>query len=291
MSWKILVSAGLLCIVASPVFAVGPTASSKLLGLDVNGNWVWSVSVTPDASLFSSQPPNGTGGSVAIEVGATSSKTLVSAAANTTNFPNNNPGTSPFAAPINGTQTGVVTNIPTNQVFAGLGSTFFTAAGAEEAFRVHAAGPTSTALTASLTLSGAYTGNGRLAQAGTNYDVATGVTNGAVRGGNANLTDHVDVGDLAILGSHYDTAHAHPGQHWQTADFTGDGFVDVGDLAVLGANYNQADTNWTVAGQVNIAATPGAGAGSSSAVPEPASIVLLGLGGIFLAARRFRRGR
>lgn len=79
MSWKSIVITGLLCVVASPAFAA-PTASAKVLGLDVNGKWVWSVSVTPDASLFSDNPPNGVGGSVALEIGATATnRPLISA--------------------------------------------------------------------------------------------------------------------------------------------------------------------------------------------------------------------
>jgi hypothetical protein len=286
MSWKILVSAGLLCVVASPALAA-PTASAKLLGLDTNGNWVWSVGVTPDATAVAAG-----NGAVATEIGVTASqRNLVSAAKNATNFPTDNPGT-PIGAgfPINTNTTAIGVQTLGNNVAANLGSDELTV-GLKEAFRVHTQGPTSVALSTTITLNGAYAGNGRLAQAGVNSDTVTGANVGAVLGGNANLSDHVDVGDLAILGSHYDTAHAHPGQHWQTADFTGDGFVDVGDLAVLGSHYNQADPNWVVQGAVNLGVSPGAGAGSVGAVPEPASIVLLGLGGLFVAACGVRRGR
>ena len=132
MFWKSLVCLGLVCALAAPALAVGPTASAKVLGLDVNGNWVWSVGVTPDAGLYVNNGDQGVGGSVAVEIGAVASnRNLVSAGANTTNFEYNNTGNSPFAAPINGVQIGVVTNA--NDVFAALGSTYFTTGGEKEA--------------------------------------------------------------------------------------------------------------------------------------------------------------
>jgi hypothetical protein len=272
MSWKSIVITGLLCVVASPVLAA-PTASAKVLGLDTAGNWVWQVNVTPDAALFANNPPNGTGGSIALEIAATASgRNLVSAAANATNFPNNNPATAvPGFAFWGAADSGVKTNVATNQLVAGLGSTYFTAGTAQEAFRVHTQRPTSTATTTTLTLSGAYTGNGRLAQAGQNFNTVTGAINQSVRPGNANLSGAVDVGDLGILATNFNTT----GKRWQDGDFTGDGTVNVGDLGVLATNFNLADPNWTVAGAVNLPVTPGAGSIGGSVVPEPTSIVML----------------
>ena len=57
MSWKSLVTAGLLCVLASPVFAVRQTWASSRVALPASGqsrcsgNWVWNVQVTPDLSL------------------------------------------------------------------------------------------------------------------------------------------------------------------------------------------------------------------------------------------------
>jgi hypothetical protein len=77
MSWKSLVTAGLLCVLASPVFAApnmaiissGNAASSG--HLDSSGNWVWTVQVTPDLALV----PDASGTPVAAELGFTASST------------------------------------------------------------------------------------------------------------------------------------------------------------------------------------------------------------------------
>ncbi len=285
MSWKSIVITGLFCVVASPVLAA-PAASAKVLGLDTAGKWVWQVNVTPDAALFVDNPPNGVGGSVALEIAATASnRNLISAAPNLTNFPNLNPGTAvPGFAFWTAADLGVEANVATNQLVAALGSTYFTTGGAKEAFLVHTERPTTAALTTTLTLSGAYTGNGRLAQSGINNDIVTGANNQAVRAGNANLSPNVDVGDLAILASHFGGS----GKLWQQADFTGNGLTDVGDLAVLASNFGQADPNWVVGGSVTLPTTPGAGGGSVAGVPEPTSLVMLMIAGLSAALLRRR---
>jgi len=79
MSWKSLITAGLFCVLASPVFAVGPTMSLTSTGgtatssghLDASGNWRWVVQVTPDLTLMPSGDTSGT--PVAIELGFTGS--------------------------------------------------------------------------------------------------------------------------------------------------------------------------------------------------------------------------
>lgn len=295
MSWKNIVITGLLCVLASPALAA-PAASAKVLGLDTAGNWVWQVNVTPDAAMFVDNPPNGVGGSVAVEIAATASnRNLISAAANTTNFPNANPGAAVAGFAFwTGTDLGLEANVATNQLVAALGSTYFTAAGDQEAFRVHTERPTSTALTTTLALSGGYAGStGRLAQSGANFDIVTGTFNRAVLGGNANLSNATDLGDLAILGANYELVPGPGDKTWMTADFTGDGHTGLGDLAVLGANYGTTgtpDPNWTIPGQLNIPVSPGAGSGgvSGGAVPEPSSLVLVGFVGLIasLCGRR-----
>ncbi|HJQ81814.1 MAG TPA: hypothetical protein VJ828_17750, partial [Lacipirellulaceae bacterium] len=45
MSWKSLVSAGLVCVLASPVFAV-PSLQVTSGGLNAQGNWIWNVNIS-----------------------------------------------------------------------------------------------------------------------------------------------------------------------------------------------------------------------------------------------------
>jgi len=78
MSWKSLVTAGLLCVLASPVFAAPNMAIVSNAGtgatnghLDANGNWIWTVQVTPDLAAV----PDASGTPVAAELGFTSTST------------------------------------------------------------------------------------------------------------------------------------------------------------------------------------------------------------------------
>jgi len=100
-------------------------------------------------------------------------------------------------------------------------------------------------------------------------DLGGMVINGSIiaaHPGDANVDRKVDVGDLGILAANWDT-QAH---RWTSADYTGDGVVNVGDLGVLAANWG-----WS-----------GSPAGVGSSIPEPASLILLALGGLAIRRRR-----
>jgi len=179
MSWKSLVTAGLLCVLASPAFAA-PTMAIVKGGtqangnLDDNGNWVWKVTVTPDLALV----PDASGTPVAAELGFTSTNRDVLGAARlnqATNFDTLNPGAVVFGAwqtgiapagnalldpasnnrptglqlsgPAVGTTAGASytanssVNSAANQVFAALGSVNFTTAGAKDLITMTVKGP------------------------------------------------------------------------------------------------------------------------------------------------------
>jgi hypothetical protein len=82
--------------------------------------------------------------------------------------------------------------------------------------------------------------------------------------GDATLDTNVDVSDLSVMGVNYGTTS---GAVWEKGDFNGDGAVDISDLSVLGTNYGRS---------------------YSLSVPEPATLALLGLGGIAAITRRRR---
>ena len=93
------------------------------------------------------------------------------------------------------------------------------------------------------------------------------VCDALVHQGDANNDGAVNVGDLGILAANWQQATV-LGKAWNEGDFTGDDIVNVGDLGVLAANWG-----WT-----------GAPAGPNA--PEPASLVLLALGGLAMLRRR-----
>ncbi len=68
MSWKSLVTASLLCVLASPAFAV-PQLEITSGGLDpTTGNWVWNVRIAPTTNTTP----------VATELGFTANRALKS---------------------------------------------------------------------------------------------------------------------------------------------------------------------------------------------------------------------
>jgi hypothetical protein len=86
-------------------------------------------------------------------------------------------------------------------------------------------------------------------------------------GGDATCDMIVDVSDLSVMGANYGTSS---GMTWTDADFTGEGAVDVSDLSILGANYGDDYSCPT------------------SSVPEPATLAMLGIGGLAVIVRRRR---
>jgi hypothetical protein len=89
--------------------------------------------------------------------------------------------------------------------------------------------------------------------------------------GDANSDGRVDINDLTIVLTHYNMT----GMVWSDGEFTGDGTVDINDLTIVLADYGRTYTY----------------AGALHAVPEPAGLVLLGIGAGGLLACAWRRRR
>jgi len=294
MSWKSLVTAGLLCVLASPAFAA-PTVTVTKGGtfangnLDVNGNWVWTVAITPDQTLVT----GGTGTPLAAELGYASNRAVISVAnATPAVFDTNNPGTQIFtwetlygtpAKPegievdctgctvtntaASGGHAGTVVAGALNQIFAALRRANTTSTNAQNMLTVTVAGPTNTNNNTTLTESGAYGGKGRVAQIsgtnGANFDTFSGAFSRTVHAADANMDGNVDGLDLSALAANFGGS----GKHWYQADYNGDGNVDGLDLSSLASNF----------GFTGPPPGAGAGLGAGGAVPEPASIALVGL--------------
>jgi len=304
MSWKSLVTASLLCVLASPAFAV-PQLEITSGGLDASGNWVWNVRIAPTTATTP----------VATELGFTANTTVKNVTnASPTSWDTNTPGNqiftweTPFNTPpkpegIEANCTGcTITNtaaLPAanghpstvvagtlNQIFSALGSapalTLSSPAGTTIAasvpyLTITTAGPTDTSLTSSITLSGSYAGSGHVAEISsganpTNYKGFTGSASRTLVPGDANLSGvggpgaAVTLADLTILAGNLNK----PGSFtWAQGDFNGTtsgNEVTLADLTILASHLNKAAEVGasTKLTATGVVDTPGAGAGLGS---------------------------
>ncbi len=94
----------------------------------------------------------------------------------------------------------------------------------------------------------------------------------ALHAGDANGDGMVNLADLQILGDNWQSTTA----TWAQADFTGDGNVNLADLQILGDNWG-----FGVGPDVSFDQ-----ALAGVAIPEPTSMLLVGLGGVLVFRRR-----
>jgi fibronectin-binding autotransporter adhesin len=101
--------------------------------------------------------------------------------------------------------------------------------------------------------------------------------------GDANLDGKVDGSDYSLI----DNGYLQGLTGWQNGDFNYDGVVDGSDYTLIDNAFNSQGVQ--ISAEVASATAQIAGAGASSAVPEPASLGFLGIAAVGLLGRKGRR--
>jgi autotransporter-associated beta strand protein len=104
--------------------------------------------------------------------------------------------------------------------------------------------------------------------------------------GDANLDGQVNSTDYTLIDAGYLSGGTKTG--WQNGDFNYDGVINGSDYTLIDNAFNTQGAQLSAEIATNTAQIAG-GAGTASAVPEPTSLGLLGLGAMGLLGRRNRR--
>jgi hypothetical protein len=162
----------LLCALVAHSSLAAPILSVTPHGLD-GGNRQWRVEVAPDASLFSNNPPNGFGGSMAVELAfAIDDAELMGVDVNTAAWDFETPGNNPFTGTVTD---GLWLDLIGDRTFGAFGSIYFNSGDPVRLFTIETSTDVPASIRYGVAASGHPVNGARIAQAGQNFDGYTGV--------------------------------------------------------------------------------------------------------------------
>jgi hypothetical protein len=108
--------------------------------------------------------------------------------------------------------------------------------------------------------------------------------------GDADLSGKVDGTDYSMIDVGFNSQTSGTSlSGWQNGDFNYDGKIDGSDYSLIDNAFNLQGSNGLAAPMNLIAADTSEIAGAAGAVPEPGSLMLLGMGAVGLLSRRRRK--
>lgn len=282
MFWKSIICTALFCALAVPVWAV-PAVS--VVPSANGGNTDWAVSVTPDAAIFQANTP------LAVELDFEFTGTIMNFAPNTGFWnvsPIDNVGNNPFTGTVTAT---VLDTAPANDtLFVAAGSELFATATAQLLGTITTMGNSGTLNWGNRNVTpsggGAAYMSSRIAQYSTattnsaNFDgimgTATPGGGGCTLAGDFSCNMAVENADLTLLLNNWSSAVPPTPAGWTGPAPTAPA-VDNDELTALLNTWGQTQGGGSISA-------------SGSPVPEPASLVLVGLTLAAVAAGRRRMG-
>ncbi len=305
MSWtKIACLFSFCALLAAPVMAqpgltvdlVGGGSTPTLAG---NGGLTWTIGIDPDETMFDT-PSSGdnmgvNGASTGLDIGFDLSGGLSAsaAAANAGNFDQNTPGNSTFdpgvdeSADGDGDFIGVQVGVDPTNVFASLGSVYFTDGAVKEALTITTERLTSSSLTTSIGIGGAYDAvgeagstHGAIGQGGTYKDQlgVAGTYSYTATDGDADLMGTVSLDDFNTVLFNFGS-----GTTWTLGNFDGDANTDLDDFNSVLFNFGAASGMVTFSGAGSLVA-------AATEIPEPSTLAIVALAvGVGVVGVRRRR--